>query len=65
MSTMSSFKSKENKQDERRYKNYMKKFCETLREHVVKINNFKKEKNEFIKKSCKNHMKMQKFVIFI
>ena len=38
----------------------MKKFCESLREQVMKIINLKNEV-----KSSKNHMKMQKFVIFV
>ena len=29
----------------------MKKFCEFLREHAIKIVNFKKKKNEIINKS--------------
>ena len=41
-----------------------KKFCEFLREHAMKMINLKKKKKEFTKKSSKNCMKMQKFVIF-
>ena len=44
MSAISSFKSIENKQDVYRGKDYMKKFCEYLREHTIKIINFKKKK---------------------
>ena len=40
MSTISSFKSIENKHDVYRGKYCMKKFCEYLREHAVKIINF-------------------------
>ena len=44
MSTLSSFKSIENKHDIYRSKDCMKKFCESLREHAMKIINFKKKK---------------------
>ena len=44
MSTISSFKYIENKRDVYRGKDCMKKFCEFLREHVMKIINFKKKK---------------------
>ena len=44
MSTISSFRSVENKHDVYRAKDCMKKFCEPLREHAVKIINFKKQK---------------------
>ena len=37
MSTISSFKSIENQKDVFRGKDYMKKFCESLREHRVNI----------------------------
>ena len=43
MSTISTFRSIENKYDVYRGKNCMKKFCELLREHPVKIINFKKK----------------------
>ena len=52
MSTISSFKSIENKHDIYRGKNYLKKFCESLREDAMKIINFKKKKNELIKKTA-------------
>ena len=42
MSTISSFKSKENKHDVYRGKDCMKTFCESLREHAMEIINFKK-----------------------
>ena len=57
MSTISSCKSIENKCDVYRGKDCMKKFCEPLRKHAMKIINFKK--------TNKNYMKMQKFVIFV
>ena len=50
MSKLSSFTSIENKHDVYRGKDCMKKFCEFLREHAIKIINFKKEKNEIINK---------------
>ena len=50
MSTISPFRSIENKHDVYRGKDCMKKFCEFLREHAMKIINFKKKNNEFIKK---------------
>ena len=43
----------------------MKKFCEFLREHAVKIINFKRKKKGYYQKSSKRHMKMQKSVIFV
>ena len=50
ISTISSFKSIENKHDVYRGKEYKKKFFESLRGHEMKIINFKKKKNEFITK---------------
>ena len=44
MSTIPLFKDIENKHDAYRGKDCMKKFCESLREHVMKILNFKKKK---------------------
>ena len=44
MSTTSSFKSIESKHDVYRGKDCMKNFCESLREHAMKIINFKGEK---------------------
>ena len=38
MSTISSFQSIENKRDIYKGKNYMKNFCESLREHTLKKN---------------------------
>ena len=48
MSTISRFRSEENKYDVFRGKDFMKMFCEFLREHAVKIINFLK--NEVINK---------------
>ena len=50
MSTVSSFRSIENKHDAYRSKDCMKKFCKYLREHAMKIINFKKKKNEIVNK---------------
>ena len=44
MSTVWSFNSVENKHDVYRGKDCMKKFCESLREHAMKIINFQKKK---------------------
>ena len=50
MSKISSFRSIENKHDVYRGKDCMRKFSEFLREHAMKIINFKKKKNEVINK---------------
>ena len=50
MSTISSFRSIENKHDVYRGKDYMKKFCQFLREHAMKIINFKKKKIKLLTK---------------
>ena len=50
MSTLSSFKIKENKHDVHRSKNCMKKFCESLRKHAMKITNFKNNKMKLLTK---------------
>ena len=67
MSTISSFKTKENKHDVYRGKDCMKTFCEFLREHTMEIINVKKKKNEVINKqtNSRNHTKRPKFVIFV
>ena len=44
MSTISSFRSIENKDDVYRGKDCTKKFCEVLREHAMKLIHFKKRK---------------------
>ena len=44
MSKISFFRSVENKHDVYRGKDCMKKFCESLREHAMKIIDFKKKK---------------------
>ena len=65
MSIISSFESIENNHDVYRGKDCMKKFCEFLREHAMKIINFKKKKWNCYQKSSRNHMKMQESVIFV
>ena len=50
MSTISSFRSIENKHDVYRGRDCMIKFCEFLREHSMKIINFKKKKNGMFNK---------------
>ena len=50
MSTISLFKRKENKHVIYRGKDCMNKFCESSREHAMKIINIKKKKNQVIKK---------------
>ena len=49
MSTISSFKGIENKHDVYRGKDCMKKFCESLKEHTMKIINFKKKTIKLLK----------------
>ena len=51
ISTISSFKNIENKHDVYRDKDYMKKFCESLRAHTIKRINLKKN-NEVINKKA-------------
>ena len=65
MSTISSFRSIEDEHDLYRGKDCMKKFCEYVREHAMKITNFKKKKIKLLKKEQRNHMKMHKSVIFV
>ena len=50
MSTISSFRSIENKYDVYRGKDCMKKFCESLREHAMKIINLKNKKMKLLTK---------------
>ena len=47
MSVISSFKIIESKHDVYRGKDCMKKFCEPLREHAIKIIYFKKKKRVY------------------
>ena len=50
MATISSFRSIENYHDINRGKDCMKKFCESLREHAMKIDNFEKKKMNLLTK---------------
>ena len=50
MSTILSFRSIENKHDVYRGNYCMKKFCESLRDHTMKIINFKKKKMKLLTK---------------
>ena len=52
ISTISSFRSIENKHDVYRGKDCMTKFCEFLREHAMKIINFKKKKKIINKRAA-------------
>ena len=53
MPTIFSFRSIENKHDVYRGKDSMKKFCESLRENAMKINNFIKKKLKLLTKNPK------------
>ena len=50
MSTISSFRNKENKHDVYTGKGCMRNFFDFLRKHAMKTINFKNKKNEFINK---------------
>ena len=63
MSTVSSVKNVENKQDLPRGIDCMKRFYECLREHAMKIINFKTKQKKIL--TIRNHMKMQISVIFV
>ena len=63
MSTVSSVKNVENKQDLPRGTDCMKRFYECLREHAMKIINFKTKQKKIL--TIRNHMKMQISVIFV
>ena len=58
MSTISSFRTIENKYDVYRGKHCMKLFCDSLREHIMKITNSKKKNMKLLTKSSKNHTKI-------
>ena len=62
MYKISSFKSIEKKHDVYRFKDSIKTFCESLREHTMKIINFKK--NEIINKRAAELMKKCKSLIY-
>ena len=63
MSTISSVRNVENKQDLPRGIDCMKRFYECLREHAMKIINFKTKQKKIL--TIRNHMKMQISVIFV
>ena len=50
LGSISSFKDKENKNNIYRGKDWMKKFCESLIEHIMEIINFKKKKLKLLGK---------------
>ena len=60
MSTISFFRTIENKHDMYRGKDCMKKFCEFLRECVMKIINFKKKKMKLLTKEQQGSYKNSK-----
>ena len=60
MYAISSFKCKENKHGYTQVNIALKKNCESLRKHVMKIINFKKKKM-----NTSNYVKMQKVVKFV
>ena len=64
MSIIFSFKSIQIKHGVYRGKDCMKKICESLRQYAINIINLKKKRN-YQQKSSRNHMKMQKSVIFV
>ena len=66
MFTTSSIRSIENKHDAYRGKDCMKKFCEFLREHAMKIINSKKKKVKLLpKEQQESYENMQNSVIFV
>ena len=65
MLTISSFKSIENMRDGYRGKDCMKKFCEFLTEHAMKIINFKKRKMKLLTKQQQESYENQKSGIFL
>ena len=54
----------ENKHDVCRGKDCMKKFCQSLRKHGIMITNYRKKEMKLIIKNTRNHMKIQKYVLF-
>ena len=60
MSTISSFKSTKNKHDVYSGKVCIKNFCESFREHAMKIINFKKEKMKLLTKEQQKSYKNAK-----
>ena len=60
MSTISTFRSIENKHDAYRGKSCMKKCCESLREHAINIINFKKKKMKLLTKQQQESFEISK-----
>ena len=65
MSTISSFRRIENKHDVYRGKDCMKKFCKFLREHVMKIINFKKKKMKLLTKELQESYENTKNLLYL
>ena len=64
MSTISSFRSIENKHDVHRGKDCMKKFCDSIKEHAMKIINFK-EKSRIINKRAAEIIRKSKNLLYL
>ena len=65
MSTICLFKSIENNHDGYTGKDCMKRFCEALKEHAMKIINFKKKKMKLLTKDLQKSYNIPKSVIFV
>ena len=65
MSRILPFGSIEHQNDVCRGKDCMKRFCESLKQHSMKIIIFKKKKKSYYKKSSRNQMEIQKYVVFV
>ena len=65
MSTISSFRSIENKHDVYRGKDCMRTFCEFLIEHAMKIFNFKNKRMKLLTKGQQESYENAKSVIFV
>ena len=63
MPTISLFKSTGNRHDVYRGKDCIKNFCKPLREHAMKITNFKKKKMRFLTKEQGESYENEKSVI--
>ena len=65
MSTIFSFISIENKHDVYRGKDCMKRFCELLREHALKIINFKKKITKLLTKKQQQSYENEKNMLYL
>ena len=65
MSTISSFRSLENRHDVYRGEDCMEKFCEFLAEHTIKIINFKKWKMKLLTKELQKTIWKQKILLYL